>query len=299
MTTPASATATAATIATDLARFIHRDQFTELRALHVGGPGRTFAGWFDGAHLIDLARNALAITRQAAAVYFIPNPVNPTIAAKRINTVLNVPRGFALTRDDDIIECRFLIVDIDPCRLTEGNESCPSSAHELVFSRGIAGHIRPYLRGQGHPDPIMMMSGNGIHLVYPLVPAIPGEHWRHVANPMAETLADLSARFSCLGAKIDTNTFNPCRMLKVPGTYARKGESTRSRPHRIARILEVPDEWRQPDTAPRIIATAVHIEPIEQRQSNRQVGTEARARGNSAAVQPNLFDRGADSNALH
>jgi hypothetical protein len=40
--------------------------------------------------------------------------------------------------------------------------------------------------------------------------------------------------------KIDQSVHNPARLCKVPGTWARKGDNTTDRPHRIAQFLEVP-----------------------------------------------------------
>ena len=41
--------------------------------------------------------------------------------------------------------------------------------------------------------------------------------------------------------KIDRTVFNPSRILKAYGSIARKGESTEDRPHRAARLLNIPD----------------------------------------------------------
>jgi hypothetical protein len=55
-------------------------------------------------------------------------------------------------------------------------------------------------------------------------------------------LLALSQRFDTDAVKIDRAVFNPARLCKIPGTLARKGDSTGDRPHRRARILEVPGE---------------------------------------------------------
>jgi hypothetical protein len=254
--------------------------------LHVGGLGRTFAGWFDGEHLRDMARCALAITRRAAGVYFIPNPVASAIAGKRMNDIKNVPHGFALTHDADILERRFLIVDVDPRRTDESNDQDrPTTARELVFARRIArDYVQPYLARRGYTAPVVMCSGNGIHLVYRYSSPLPVAGWGRASDPIAAALADLAARFTCFGAAIDTNTFNPSRMLKVPGTFVRKGEATRTRPHRLAKLLTVPDEWRKPD------APTGATKPTGQREPDREVGT--KATGKHTSDQPALFDRG-------
>ena len=80
----------------------------------------------------------------------------------------------------------------------------------------------------------MSDSGNGYHLLYP-VDELPTEK-----DTFAGVLADLATRFDTPDARVDTATFNPSRLVKLPGTYARKGDHTPDRPHRLARVLEVP-----------------------------------------------------------
>ena len=262
-------------IAADLAQFIHAEQFTELRALHVGYRGRTFAGWFDGLHLRDLAREALALSRQAAGVYFIPNPVDPNLAAKRLNKVLDVHRGFTLTHDADVLDRRFVIVDLDPRRIeidpttdeSPRSQEIPTSAREVGFASRIARrYVRPFLANFGLPPPIVMLSGNGIHLVYQTVP-VPAHECGN-ADQVACLLRILDERFSCWGVKIDRNTFNPSRMLKVPGTMVRKGEATTFRPYRFARLLTVPNAtWREPGKPPAVERIDVDEKPTERERT--------------------------------
>ena len=53
-------------------------------------------------------------------------------------------------------------------------------------------------------------------------------------------LQALDARFSTERVKIDTSVYNAARICKVYGTLARKGDNRPDRPHRRAKILEVP-----------------------------------------------------------
>ena len=53
-------------------------------------------------------------------------------------------------------------------------------------------------------------------------------------------LRALAARFDNEHVKIDQTVFNPARICRLPGTLARKGDSTLLRPHRRARLLEGP-----------------------------------------------------------
>lgn len=247
---------TPAEIARQLALFVGPGCWTELRALHVGQKGRTFAGWFDAGHLEELARQALALARQAAGVYFVPNPVDPAVAAKRPNRVLDVHRGFGLTHDADVVERRHLIVDLDPRRVVfdaageyRPDQNVPSSARELAFARRVADrHVRPFLAALGFRPPVVMLSGNGVHLVYQVEPTPGGKCGPH--DHLGRLLQLLHGQFSCYGVTVDPDTYTPARMLKVPGTTVRKGESSRYRPHRVARIIETPDGWLQPAPGP-------------------------------------------------
>jgi hypothetical protein len=259
------------TVAAGLRIFIRPGQVTELRALHVGGPWRTFAGFFHYDHLRDMARHALALSREAAGVYFIPNPIDPALLARRPNTCSNVPpkkspQRIELTTDRDVIERRYLIVDFDPVRfqksdpasdpeskpirpghyrtaLPPAEQKQPATCEEIRLAQGIAEQLTGELVHQGWSAPVVMMSGNGIHLVFRLsspVPYFPAE-----IDPLAELLRGLAHRYTCPGfLTLDTNTYTASRMLKVPGTMVRKGETeSPGRPWRRAEIIEVPNGW--------------------------------------------------------
>lgn len=234
---------TSDTVADALRLFIAPDQITELRAIHVGQRGRTFAGWYVGDQLRELARQALMFSRSAAGVYFVPNPVKHETAAKRLNRIIECHRGFSLTHDHDVIERRYIIVDLDPRRIRFDaagkwlpDQDCPSNSRELGFARRIARRfVIPYLTTELNLEPpVEMLSGNGVHLVV----RSDAEH-----DEAAFILQRLSDEFSCYGLTVDTNTHNLSRMLKVPGTAVRKGVATRDRPHRTARILTIPKSW--------------------------------------------------------
>lgn len=213
--------------------------WVELRALNVGGPGRTFSGWFDHDHLRDLARHALSLTRQASGVYFTINPVKPAVASKRMNTVLNVPKEFPLTHDSDIDQRPYFLVDVDRVRPTDE----PSTDEELAHVRRVADdQIVPFLAHLGFSHPVVLCSGNGIHLIY----RVRFGPTRRALDPAKALLALLAERFDCAEVKIDTNTSNPARMTKVPGTRARKGTESPGRPHRLVKIEGYDDTTTDP-----------------------------------------------------
>ena len=55
-------------------------------------------------------------------------------------------------------------------------------------------------------------------------------------------LEGLAFRFDDDQVTVDTSVANPARICKLYGTWAQKGDDIPNRPHRMARLLEVPDE---------------------------------------------------------
>jgi len=205
---------------------------TELRALNAT-IGRstyqtTWSGYFD-----DPAKLAEAVGTLAGftGCYIIPNAVNPDLLARRTNRIGKAGKG-AATTDSDIIRRRWLLIDLDAQRPT--GISATDSEHEAA--RDKARTIYRYLCGfSSWPEPIVADSGNGSHMLFRIdLPADDG-------GIIKRCLAALSARFSDAAVEVDESVFNPGRIWKLPGTLACKGDSTAERPHRMARLLRVPD----------------------------------------------------------
>jgi hypothetical protein len=94
--------------------------------------------------------------------------------------------------------------------------------------------VREFLRAQGWPDPVLADSGNGFHLLNQIdLPADDG-------GLVQRVLAAIATRLDTELVKIDRAVHNPARLCKLPFTWARKGDPTGNRPHRQARLLEVP-----------------------------------------------------------
>ena len=133
--------------------------------------------------------------------------------------------------DNDVTDYRWLLIDIDPKRPA----GTASSNEELKASQELAARIRNYLRDTGWPEPVIAHSGNGTHLLYKV--DLPAE----MKPLMQAVLKTLNMLFGTEQTDIDLTTFNPSRVCKLYGTIARKGANTPDRPHRMSRILRVPD----------------------------------------------------------
>jgi len=209
-------------------------QITELRALDVSAPNyrrpHTVSGYFNNVEL--MARAAVAIS-DAKGVYFILNPINPALLARAMNRVRPVGRD-PLTADADVLSLRWLLIDVDPVRPSGISSSGVEHENALTKARDIS----IALTAEGWPEPILGDSGNGGHALY-----------RIELDPNDDALVQrvleaLASRFDNPQVTIDREVFNPSRMCKLYGTVARKGDDTPERPHRVSRILELPDSLR-------------------------------------------------------
>lgn len=222
----------AAQLAVQYRLLLAPDQIVELRALgvqHGNGRPHTEAGFFDGAHLVEMAQAAFRLSRIAKGAYFTLNPLHPDLLARRCNRVAWAGEG-ELAKDKDVLCRRWLLVDVDPLR----DALISATNEEKAAARQTAEAVRAHLRAQGWPEPIVADSGNGYHLLYRVdLPAADGGLVEGVLRALAE-------RFDTDRVKIDRKVFNPGRICKLPGTWVRKGDHTVHRPHRRAQLLEVP-----------------------------------------------------------
>ncbi len=208
-------------------------QVTEVRALEAAmqlhGRPATLSGYFDDPD--KLADSVIKNIKRAKGIYIIPNEVNPALlsrAANRIRPICKEPT----TSDADITARRWLMIDVDPVRPSEISSS--AEEHEKALAR--AKEISEMLTNAGWPQPIWGDSGNGGHLLYRV--DLPARD-NGLIQKCLEVLAFL---YDDSEVMIDQKVFNPARIWKLYGTMACKGDHTPERPHRMARLLEVPPE---------------------------------------------------------
>lgn len=195
------------------------------------------SGYFDYEH-ISAVPEALKRLLSFRGVYVTVNPVNPDLLARAVNRLRPAGRN-PTTADTDIVRRRWLLIDCDPKRASGVSSS--NAEHESALAK--AREIRDGLSSLGWPDPIMTDSGNGAQLMYRIdLPADDGELVRRVIGEIAKASSEQVA--------IDTSVHNPARIWRLPGTMNCKGDSIPERPHRMARILEEPQDivsvsWEQ------------------------------------------------------
>lgn len=209
---------------------------TEVRILNAGKWLGTVSGYFDNTEdFTDIVSQLAADPEHPVpAIYFTPNPVNNALLARAVNRVK--PRAKNTTSDADITALHWLLIDLDAQR--PAGISSSDEEHESAISK--AREVRQGLTdGLGWPANsfILADSGNGAHLNAKIDLTNAPESVALVKR----CLEALDFLYSDEVVHVDTTSQNPARIWKLYGTMARKGDSTPERPHRLARLLEVPD----------------------------------------------------------
>jgi hypothetical protein len=123
--------------------------------------------------------------------------------------------------------------------------------------------VSDWLAGQGWPDPLFADSGNGAHLLYRVdLPNDPA-----ATDLMRNCLKALSFRFDDDMVKADTGNFNAARIWKLFGTKVCKGDDTPDRPHRMAQVIESPENFESVSLE-KLQALAAKVPPNPERPHN-------------------------------
>lgn len=195
---------------------------------------RTISGYFDDFEQMAAAVEQLEFARYPG-IYWTLNPLNPALLSRAENKVK--PFAAATASDRDVLRRCLLGVDLDPKRPAE--ISSTDAEHEAALT--LAERMQSELLLDGWPEALLADSGNGAHLVYLVdLPNAPES-----AELLKGVLQALAARFNTPPdsgplVEVDLTTFNASRIFKIYGTTARKGDSTKDRPHRLSQILHVP-----------------------------------------------------------
>lgn len=201
----------------------------EIRILH-HHKKRVDAGYFDN---ITAAATALhAISEPYAGIYYTPNPVQPDLLARSANRISAWSPH--TTQDSEVLRRRWLLIDVDPKRPSGISSTDEQLDAAFKAAKTIANGLELY----GWPRPILAASGNGCHIMY------------RVDEPNNDAVRDTYAQLlRCLNVvyctdtlcEVDRTVFNAARIWRLTGTWARKGDSTTTRPHRKSYFVDKPD----------------------------------------------------------
>ena len=205
--------------------FKRDDELFEIRIIG----DRTFSGYF---YDVEEAIKQLA-PFDNANIYYSINEVKSACASREQFNCFKQVRGTATSKQD--IEHRWwLPIDVDAERPSgvSSTDAEKSNAHKK------AQDVYIFLRNNGFSEPVICDSSSGYHLLYP----IDMDNTQESEDAIKSFLEILSNIFTDDCVKIDTVLYDANRILRLSGTYGRKGRSTDERPHRLSMILSQPNE---------------------------------------------------------
>lgn len=206
--------------------FLDADNVIEVRAKTEGGIA---SGYFsDAGKLVQAVR---PLDPKSQAIYLTLNPVNPDLLARASNRVKQRVR--VTTIDADILRRRLLLLDFDAKRPAE--ISSTEAEHQAALD--VARNAAAALQENGWPEPVVADSGNGAHLLFRI--DLPND--QASTDIIKAVLRTAAQRFNAGDVQLDLSVHNASRISKLYGTVARKGDSTPQRPHRVSRLISVPD----------------------------------------------------------
>ena len=163
----------------------------------------------------------IAVNLADEMVYYSLNPIHA--AAKTCNK-------------KNVAQRRLLLIDIDAIRPKDTS----ATEEEKGKASKVSSDILCFLIEEHWPDPLMIDSGNGCHLIYRI--DLPNNT---LSQQIIRTaIGVLGDRFDTQAANVDRKVHDASRISKLPGTLARKGPNTLDRPHRLAKIVFEPSELK-------------------------------------------------------
>lgn len=165
--------------------------------------------------------------------YFTLNDIDDDLYGREQHDKF-VKKPKATTSDGNVIRRRFIMLDFDACRVA--GVSANDQEFEKAHMKAV--EVYRYLMGQGFKEPIITTSGNGWHEYLTCDMPNDEEHNELVKN----FLKSLGNMFSDEHVEIDEKVYNPARVDKMIGSWAKKGSDTQDRKWRIAKIVKVPQD---------------------------------------------------------
>ena len=201
----------------------------EVRTVNTAGRKQILSGYFKDAEAVLKAFDKINFREKN--IYITLGEVKDyCLARSQSGRFLENPQT---TSDQDIERYRWLFVDFDP----ERPAGISATDAEVNNARLLSEIVAEDLERDSWPAPVTAFSGNGYHLFY-RIDILNDESGRALVE---RVLKALSMLYSDDNVKIDTTNCNPSRICKLHGTLAQKGANVPDRPHRMSRIINIPD----------------------------------------------------------
>lgn len=172
--------------------------------------------------------------------YFTLNEINDDLYSREQRDMF-VKKPKSTTTDSDITRRKFVLIDLDPNR----SAGISSSDNEFELAHLKAVQVYRYLIANGFKEPMITTSGNGYHCYIPC--DMPNDDIH--TDIVKRFLQSLSKTFSDGKVEIDEKVFNPARIDKLIGTWAKKGSDSKDRKWRMAKFVKIPDDLSTNDVS--------------------------------------------------
>ncbi len=223
-------------IAKTLRLFVAPNDIGEIRVIGKEG-APPFGVYFRYEDIDKAAALATDYSVTAKGVYVVMNRIGEALKARPKLIDTNT-----LTKDPDIVRRHWLLIDFDPSSPERGaDDSASDSEKELARQRMEV--VFEWLRERSWPEPVVADSGNGWHLLFGI--DLPNDD--PTKQLISRFLKALSQRFSDDHVGVDISVHNASRITKLYGTLARKGEHRNDRPHRLSKLVTVPENMGAAD----------------------------------------------------
>ena len=217
---------------------IPQEDIYEIRVIGENKKGykATYSGYFQGVENINEKLFYMDLDR--SNVFITLNKLDSACYSRIQRNHLMLVKDEPTTSDDCITEYRWLLIDLDPKRIS----GVSSTNEELCRANDKSKEVKSYMSSLGFSDPIVACSGNGMHLLYRICLEYQKDIREDNKQLIEQCLKVLDALFSDEYIKVDTSVYNPARISKLYGTRASKGANTSERPHRMSQIISTPAE---------------------------------------------------------
>ena len=169
-------------------------------------------------------------------IYFTVNKVNDACASRKQFNNFMLVQGTA-TSKNDITRRLFIPIDID----VERPSGICSTNEEKEYAHQKALTVFRFLKENNFAEPVICDSSSGYHIYYP----VDMEADQQSESDVKKFFGILSNFFTDERVKIDRQVGDANRIMRLSGTWSRKGRNTPERPHRMAKILRYPSEIRR------------------------------------------------------
>lgn len=214
------------------------------------------SGYFTNADTL-LAEIKKFRPKSGACVYFTLNHISQECYSRAQRDRL-IEFATPTTGDREIEALEWIMVDLDPIRAS----GTSSSNEQIEYAKITARKIFKFLKARGWSNPVVALSGNGIHLLYKIELKNDPER----VELVKKVLMALNMLFADSKIDVDQKTFNPARICKLYGTIAQKGSNTEDRPHRMSKILSSDEQIKPNDIT--LLQSLVELLPKEEKPQN-------------------------------